>query len=163
MSLLLILAQVLVCNHIILFNVATPVIFIYLIICLPISLHTNWILTIGFLTGLCVDVFSDTLGINCLACSIMAMLRKPILSFYTPRDTDNKELSPTATSLGFSIYAKYLITIVFIYCLVAFCAEYLSFFNIGRVFSKIISSTILSSVVLYGIDSLIVNRNEKRL
>lgn len=163
MFIVLMLAQVLVCNHIILFNVATPIVFIYLIICLPISLNVNWVLTIGFLSGLCIDIFSDTLGINCLACSVLAMLRKPVFSLYTPRENDNKDISPTATSLGFTVYAKYLFTLVFFFCVVAFCAEYLSFFNFGRVVAKILFSTILSSVVLFGIDSLIVNRREKRL
>ena len=63
----LLLAQVLICNHILLFNVATLFIFIYVIIHLPISLGTGWLLTWAFLSGLTVDVFSDTLGVNALA------------------------------------------------------------------------------------------------
>ena len=42
----------LVCNKIVLFNVAMPVVFIYLILRLPVNLHGGWVLTIAFFTGL---------------------------------------------------------------------------------------------------------------
>lgn len=56
----LVTAQVLICNHIMLFNVATPFIFIYLIVSLPMDLKTDWLLTWAFAAGLLVDLFSDT-------------------------------------------------------------------------------------------------------
>lgn len=45
---ILVLAQVIVFNHICLFNVAVPLVFIYLLVRLPITLSVNWMLTIGF-------------------------------------------------------------------------------------------------------------------
>lgn len=47
LGIILVLAQVIVFNHICLFNVAVPMVFIYLIIRLPITLSTNWLLTIA--------------------------------------------------------------------------------------------------------------------
>ena len=58
----LVFVQVLVCNNICIFNVATPFIFVYFLIRLPIDMRINWVLTLSFLTGLIVDVFSDTQG-----------------------------------------------------------------------------------------------------
>ena len=159
----LLLAQVLICNHIILFGVATPIIYIYLVISLPMSSSVNLLLLISFLSGLTIDIFSDTLGVNCLAAVIMTMCRKPILLLYNPRENDKKGLIPTMTSLGFSVYLKYLTTLVLIYSIISYSAEYLSFINFSRMTLKIISSTILSTIILVGIDSLIVNRRAKRL
>lgn len=56
---ILVLAQVIVFNHICLFNVAVPLVFIYLLVRLPITLSVNWMLTIGFFLGLTVDIFSE--------------------------------------------------------------------------------------------------------
>ena len=43
----------LVCNKIVLFNVAMPIVFIYLILRLPVNLHGGWVLTIAFSPGCC--------------------------------------------------------------------------------------------------------------
>ena len=45
----LILLQ-LVCNKIVLWGIAMPVVFIYLILRLPVNLHDGWVLTIAFFT-----------------------------------------------------------------------------------------------------------------
>ena len=54
--LVLVPAQAVIFNNLILFNVALPLVFIYLIISLPMTLGTNWAVTIGFITGLSVDI-----------------------------------------------------------------------------------------------------------
>ena len=66
-SIVLILAQVLVFNHICLFGYAVAFVFIYTLIKLPISMSKEWQFTIAFLLGLVIDIFSDTLGMNTLA------------------------------------------------------------------------------------------------
>ena len=52
LGVVLVLAQVIVFNHICLFNVAVPLVFIYVILRLPITLSLNWILTISFFSGI---------------------------------------------------------------------------------------------------------------
>ena len=69
----LVFVQVLVCNNIMLFNVAMAFVFIYVIIRLPMDLNVNWLLTWAFFSGLAVDVFADTPGVNSLACTLLAM------------------------------------------------------------------------------------------
>ena len=41
----LVLAQVLVCNRIMLFGVAVAFVFIYVVVSLPMKLKTDWLLT----------------------------------------------------------------------------------------------------------------------
>ena len=77
--LLLIPAQAVIFNNLILFNVAIPLVFIYLIIRLPMTVSVNAALTIGFITGLSVDIFSDTVGVNAMACTLLAFVRRPVL------------------------------------------------------------------------------------
>lgn len=103
LGLILVLAQVIVFNHICLFNVAVPMVFIYLIFRLPITLSQNWTLTISFFLGLIVDIFSDTYGMNAVACTVVAMLRRPVLRLYVPREEDLTRPEPSMLSLGVGV------------------------------------------------------------
>lgn len=160
---ILVLAQVIVFNHICLFNMAVPMVFFYLIIRLPITLSVNWLLTIGFFLGLTVDIFSDTYGMNALACTVEAMLRRPILRLYVPREEDLTRPEPSMYSLGTSAYLKYLLTMTLLYCTLIFLIEAFTFFNPIQLVLRIVSSAILSMVLMLGIDSLMTPRSEKRL
>lgn len=51
----LVLVQV-IFSKIMLFNVATPIIFIYLLFRLPISMSLNAVFTIAFFSGLAIDM-----------------------------------------------------------------------------------------------------------
>lgn len=160
---LLIIAQALVFNHICLFGYAIPFVFIYGLIRLPFSISREWLFTIGFLTGLILDIFSDMPGINSLACTIFMALRRPIIRLYIPRDEELLQLAPTIKSYGLATFAKYLLTSSLVYCTVIFLIESLDNFQIWKVCGKIIASTLLTFVIILGIDSLTISKSEKRL
>lgn len=159
----LLLVQILICNHIMLFNIAMAFIFIYVIIKLPMNLSTNWLLTWAFLSGFIVDIFSDTPGVNALACTLLAILKRPVLYAYVPRDDRTKNISPSLSTLGFSIYGKYLLTMSAIYCFLTFTIEYFNFADVKEIVIMSSASTIFTFIVLLGVDSLIVTNREKRL
>ena len=163
LGVILVLAQVIVFNHICLYNVAVPMVFIYLIVRLPITLSVNWLLTISFVLGLIVDIFSDTYGMNTLACTVLAMARKPILRLYVPREEDLPRPEPSMYTLGTASYLKYLLTMTLLYCALIFLIEAFTFFNPIRLLLLIVFSTILSMAIMVGIDSFMTPRSEKRL
>lgn len=160
---ILILTQVIICNNICLFNIATPIIFIYLIIRLPLTLNINIVLTISFFTGLLIDIFSNTQGMHALSCTIVAFIRKSILRLYVPRDEDITDGIVSIKTIGANQYFKYLITIILLYCTIVFIIESCSFFNLLRLITQIITNTILSFVIIIGIDHIANKRREKRL
>ncbi|MCM1164132.1 MAG: rod shape-determining protein MreD [Muribaculaceae bacterium] len=163
LTLILVVTQVIVFNHICLFGVAVPMVFIYVILRLPITLSLNWMATIGFFLGLTVDIFSDTYGMNALACTLLAMLRRPILRLYLPREEDLTRPEPTMMSLGTAVFLKYLLTTTLLYCTLIFCIEAFTFFHPLRLLLRIVFSTMLSMIIMLGIDSLMTPRSEKRL
>jgi hypothetical protein len=154
---LLILAQVLICNHIILFQVAVAFIFIYVIIRLPMDLKTDWLLTWAFLGGVVVDLFSDTPGVNAMSSIILAMVKRPCLYAYIPRDDRTKNIVPSLSTLGFAVYGKYLLTMTTIYSLLAFSLEFLNFADIQDILIMTVSSSLLSFVIILGLDSLMIS------
>lgn len=156
--LVMVLVQVLICNHIAVFDVAMPIVFIYFIIRLPISLGLSVVFTLSFLLGLVVDIFSDTPGVNALACTLVASLRRPIYYAYVPRDDKTKDLIPSISSLGLGVYGKYLISLVSIYCFLAFSIEYFNFADVEEVVLLAVSSSVLTFISLLAFDCLIISK-----
>lgn len=163
MFITLTLLQVTVFNHICLFNLAVPFVFIYFLVRLPITLSTNWVLTLAFLLGLIIDIFSDTHGMHALACTITAMSRRRMLQLYFPREDDLTDPQPSVKSLGLGIYVKYLFTLVLFYCILIYLIESFTLFNPLLLIGRIVFSTLLTFALILGIDSIIRKRREKRL
>lgn len=159
----LVLFQVIVFNHLILWGVAVPMVFIYWMVRLPVSLNTNWMLTCCFLLGLTVDIFSDTPGLNSLSCTLFGGVRNPVLRLYFPREEELTNPEPTYQSLGPAVYMKYLLTMVLIYVSLYFIIESMSFFNPLRLLTCIGLSSVLTFILILAIDSLTGKRREKRL
>lgn len=156
---ILIPAQAVIFNNLILFNVALPLVFIYLIISLPVTLSSNWAMTIAFFTGLTIDIFSDTPGMNALACTILAFARKPIYHLYMSYDDDLSGMRPSIATMGPAAYFKYMLTMVFVYCFIVFAIEAFQFFNFRLLLLRTIFSTIFTFIIIYAIDSLSIKRS----
>lgn len=161
-ALLFILLQAVVFNRIQLFGVAIPIVFIYVIFRLPITLSTSWVLTVSFVLGLVIDIFSDTPGMNALACTIVAFMRRPILSLYIPHGSDYVAEVPSIRGFGMWLYVRYALTLTFLYCTLLFVIESLSLFDLPYLLLRIVCSTLLTFVLILCIDSLSQGR-EKRL
>lgn len=159
----LVAAQVIIFNHLFLFNVALPLVFIYFIIKLPVTLGLNWMMSLSFLMGLTIDIFSDTQGMNALTCTIFATLKKPVLRLYFPREEDLTYPEPSIRSLGLGVFMKYLINMVVIYSFLYFTIESFSLFNPLRLLLRIVGSSVLTFFLILGIDSLSIRRHAKRL
>ena len=158
----LLVAQI-ICSKIILFGVAMPVIYIYLILRLPLNYSLNWTLTIAFLFGLFVDMFNNTQGMNALACVVMTIMRRPVFDVFILRDDEDNDPIPSMDSLGITSYLKYMSTLVAIYCTVLFLTQAFTLHNFPLTLLRIIASSVLSILLIFGIDSLVSTEREKRL
>ena len=153
----------LVCNKIVLFNIAMPVVFIYFILRLPVNLHSGWVLTVAFFSGLLMDIFTNTPGMNSLACTMMAAVRRPLFNLFVSRENDMNIPIPSVDSMGIGDYFKYMATLVTIYCALIFLIQAFSLHNIVLTLARIAGSSILSIIIIFGLDSLVSTRREKRL
>ena len=150
----LVLIQALMMNHIVMFNSAVCFIFIYFIIRLPINLSANLLLSLGFLTGLSVDMLSDTPGLNALCCTILASLKRPVFFAYEQHDDQNRNVSPSIGTMGMLNFSKYLLSMAAIYCLTVFFVEFLNFADPLVILIKVGASTLFTFIVLLAVDSL---------
>ena len=155
--------QAVVFNHLVLWGVAMPVVFIYWLVRLPVNTGTNLSLTLAFLLGLAIDICSDTQGMNALCCTIAAAIRLPILRLYFPREEDLTDPEPSIRSLGSGIFMKYLLTFTTVYCILYFMVEAFTFFNPLQLLLRILCSSIIAFMIILAIDSLTHSSHEKRL
>lgn len=152
---ILVLIQAVLFNHIVLFNSAVCLIFIYFLIKLPLDISPNFMLTLGFLLGLCVDILSDTPGLNALCCTILASLKKPVFFAYEQHDDQKRSISPSIGTMGFFNFSKYVFSLSAIYALLAFFVEFVNFTDVVQILIKAGTSTAFTFIVILAIDSLI--------
>lgn len=155
---LLIPAQAIVFDHTILFNVAVPLVFLYLIISLPVTLGTNLSVCLSFLAGFFLDIFCDTPGVNALCCTVLSFVRKPVFHLYVSIDDDLASRSPSSVSMGHGAFMKYMLTMVLIYTAMLFTVEAFQFFSFKLLLLRIAASTAYTFVMLYALDCLTMRR-----
>lgn len=162
-AIIMLLVQVIVLNRICLFGVAVPFAFIYVILRLPINISKEWLFTIAFIIGFLFDIFSDTGGIGTLSNLFIAALRRPVLHLYFPREDELADPIPSISTLGLLTYFKYTLTMSLLYCMMAFTLESLSLFHFWHLIGCVTASTILTTALITGIDSITLPHREKRL
>ena len=145
-------------NNLVLFNVALPIVFIYVIISMPITMGANKAMTFAFLTGMAVDILSDTPGLNALACTILAFIRNFVFHLYMPSDADLAEQSPSIRNMGVAAYLKYAGTMTIIYCIMVFGIEALQSWNPWLYLARIVASSLFSLLIIYAIASWARNK-----
>lgn len=152
MFLVLVLLQVLVFNRIAILNYATPYIYIYLIIKLPITLNRNLLLLFGFLLGLIIDSFCNTPGINALATTTAAFMQQPLRHLLYSTD-DYSTIIPNYQVLK-SVFTKLTIITILIHHTILIGIEAFSYINLFFVVLRIICSTLLTAILIFGLEGL---------
>ena len=150
---LLIFLQIWILNRVHIFGFATPLFFIYFILKLPADMNRNLMLFIVSLLGLIIDFFSYTLGFNMLACIIMGFSRHYTLNTFAPRDMANSFV-PSVETFGFLLFMRYAAVLVAIHHTVFFVVESFSFLDIPTLVLKILGSSTLTLLLIFGTEQL---------
>ncbi len=145
--------QILFLNHIRLFNIATPMLYIFFVI----TFHRNtpkWALLLwSFALGLAIDVFSNTPGLASGSMTLIGIIQPYLLELFVPRDSiDDLEIS--TTTLGFGKYLTFSSILTIIYCLVFFALEAFSFYNWMHWLSCAGSSALLTLVLILSLEAV---------
>lgn len=148
----LILLQVLILNNVHIAGYATPFIYIYFLLRLESNLSRNETMLWGFALGLCIDIFSNTPGMNAAAAVLLTFVRPLLLRLFTPRD--RQEIVPSLKNLGFSPYLKYTLAAVFIHHATLFSISFFSFSDIQTLSLQVVGSTILTVACIIAIDAI---------
>ena len=149
----LLLVQVLVLNHIHLFDCATPLLYVYFVISFQRG-YPRWaILLYSFLLGLCLDVFSDTPGVATMSMTLVGFLQPYVLDLFMQRD-DDESFQPAVCTMGPVTFFYYSLLLTLAYCVVFFALDTFSFFNGLQWLLSVLGSFVLSELLLFVVDGL---------
>lgn len=120
--------QVLFLNNIHYLRIATPFLYLYCIIKMPIGISRSGVLIFSFITGLIVDMFSNTPGMHAGACTLVGLLREPLIHFLQGEDIADG-LYASYHSFGYAGFIRYVALFVFIHHVTLFLLEALTLFD----------------------------------
>lgn len=152
-----VLFQVLFLNNIHYLRIATPFLYLYCIIKMPIGVSRTAVLCFSFVTGLIIDMFSNTPGMHAGACALVGLLREPIIHFLQGEEMA-EGLYPSYKSFGYAGFIRYVTLFVLVHHVTLFLIEALTLFDpvflLVRVGASVIM-TILSicTVELFNFES----------
>jgi len=126
-------------------------VFIYplFILLLPLRTPQPLVIFLGFVTGLSIDVFYNSLGLHAAALTFTAFLRSFILKNVAPRNGYNNNYSPTANRYGNNWFALYAGIFMFIHCLTYFFIEAFTPYYMLSIWIKTIFSFVLSYFLIF--------------
>ena len=149
----LLLAQVLVLNHVWLMNVATPLLYVYFAITFPRNTEKGEVLVWCFILGLLVDIFSNTPGLAAGSLTLIGMIQTYLVELFVPRDSaENLEVS--AATLGWGKFSMLSGILILIYCLLFFILEAFNFFDWQLWILRAVCSAILTLLLMLAIESV---------
>lgn len=144
----LVLAQILVFNNIELGGYLNPYIYTLFILLLPFETPGWIVLLSGFLLGLSIDIFSETMGMHTAATTLMAYMRPMALSMVSPRDGYESGSFPRVYYYGFLWFIQYTFILLFAHHSVLFFIELFSIKDFFHVILRILLSTTFSVLII---------------
>ena len=123
---ILAIVQSLVLNHVHLFDVATPMVYVFFVLTFRRNSFRTGMLIWSFLLGLVVDIFSNTAGVGAATMTLMAFIQPYLLFLLTPHDSA-EDMEVSVKTLGVARFTYLTLMMTFLFCLVFFTLEVFSF------------------------------------
>lgn len=161
----LILLQAIVVNNLdlgITSGLIVPLVYPLFILMLPL-LTPGWVvLILSCILGLCIDAFSNTLGLHASACVIMAYFRGVILKGISPREGYDITQKPTIQSMGSNWFMTYAVSLILIHNVWIFNLENFQFDFLFRTQFRVILSSLFTIGLVYLSQYLLYQVRERR-
>lgn len=141
----LVLVQVLIIKNIELGRFINPFIYVLFLIILPFETPKWMLLFIGFLLGITIDMFYDTMGMHAAACVFISYIRPSVLNWFSPREGYEFGMQPTIQYLGVPWFLSYSSILIFLHHFVLF---YIEVFRFSEFFSTVLRVVISSIFTL---------------
>lgn len=158
--LLLLILQILIFRRLSLggaaFNYIQIFIYPLFLLLLPVHTNRNVIMLLGFVMGLCVDMFYDSPGLHAAAAVLTAFARPFVLKALEPRGGFKFNALPTIVEHGTNWFYRYASIVLVIHLLFYFSVEAFQFSQILFILLKTICS-FFASMLLIVIYMLIFN------
>ena len=157
---LLVLLQIWLFNNIHLFGVATPFVYLYFMLKLPVKMNRNMVLILSALMGLIIDLFGSTLGLNMFVMVMIGFLRFYFLKLFAPRDV-YEDYVPSFETFGNFMFVRYVGTLTLIHVTILHLMESFTLFDPINLVLRILGSFILTVLLICAFESINVRGFKK--
>ena len=144
----LVVAQILLVNHIRLGGYVHPYIYLIFVMLLPLNTPGWQLLVAGFGIGLVIDLFMGTLGMHAGATTLMAFCRPAIIRIVSGSQKLEMNREPTINHVGFPWFLRYTICMVIVHNFTYFMLEGFSFHLVGQALLRILISVPVSTFLI---------------
>lgn len=146
--LIVLLLQVFICNYIHLFGFITPAIYLLALFLLPLELPKSVQYLIGFFSGLFVDMFTHTLGVNAAAATILMFIRPLFVKALNGRKTSESVEHLTPGAKDFKWLVMYVGVLTLVHQFLVVILETMKFSNFGHSLLSIAGNALLTTFVI---------------
>jgi hypothetical protein len=136
--------QVFLLKNIGYYNLSVPYLYILFILVLPFGISNSLLFLLAFFTGLTIDFYYDSLGLNAAACTIMAFVRIIFINLTVQRDGFDNEPEPRLGIMGFHWFIFYAFILTFSHHFILFTFENFKFSEFGYTLLRILLSTLFT-------------------
>ncbi|MGB3851610.1 MAG: Rod shape-determining protein MreD [Tunicatimonas sp.] len=140
--------QIMVVRNLVLYDTAFCYVYVAFILLLPIETGVVTAMLLGFVSGLLVDAFYNTLGIHAAASVFIMFIRPRWLTFLTPRGGYDIGAVPTPQALGLRWFATYAFPMLLIHHALIFFIEAANLQLFGLSLAKIFTSAIFTLLMI---------------
>ena len=157
-----ILIQVLVISNLELSFYVNPYLYTFVLMMIPFT-TPHWLLILmGFLTGLTVDAFGNSMGFHAAACTFMCFMRPTVLRLLTPKGSYESMDQPRVQVLGYGWFIMYIAILTLLHHVVYFYIETFSFDNFFLTLGKVLLSSAVSTLLIF-FTALIFSSGKNRI
>ncbi len=156
------LFQVMLFNKLVLLGKGFAFVYIGFLLTFPFELGIIAAMSIGFATGISMDIFSNTLGVHASASVLLMYMRPTLFKLFTPHGGYPVGAKPTPTIMGFSWFSTYALILIFFHNTWLFIVEAGGFNLFLFTIQKIILSTFLTFSIIVIIQYLFSKKTSNR-
>lgn len=145
---LLLLLQILICNHVYLFGFLNPNIYLLALLLLPLDLPLSVQYIIAFTTGLIVDIFQMTFGIHASSALMLMAVRPYIILALNINKKQLVTEVPLPGRRDLKWLMSYTLLLVFVHQTMSTMLELWSFHRFGITLLTIIGNTLFTTLII---------------
>ncbi len=152
------LAQALLFKNFVLFDNAFCLVYVGFLLMLPVETSVLALLVLGFVMGVGVDVFYDSLGIHAASCVFIMFVRNYWLGLLTPQGGYDSGAIPSIALDGWQWFSSYALPLVFLHHVALFYTEAAGFGLFTFTLVKVLASTLFTFIVLLPVQYFFYNK-----
>jgi hypothetical protein len=142
------LYQVMILQNVVLFHTAFCFLYVLYLILLPVEANPMALMGIGFLMGMCVDMFYESTGLHAFASVLIMYVRNYWLNSLTPQGGYDSNSVPSVAMNGVQWFLIYAVPLIFLHHALLFFMEAGGFGMFWFTLWKVLTSTIFTTVVI---------------